>query len=99
MLFAVLVRSYIHCRPSPLKEEIDASGNGNMNGVDGQGVAQEHSDCYPHPAPLQGCRWVHVQRDTSYIIGWRDAPIHQFFLDVSVMRLTCIVELRDRCGA
>lgn len=37
--------------------------------------------------------------DKGQVIGWRDAPIHQFFLDVSVMRLTCIVELRDRCEA
>lgn len=60
MLFVVAVRSYIHCRPPPLKEETDVSGNGSMemnadvDVVDGQEVAQEHlSPCPPHPARLR----------------------------------------------
>lgn len=74
MLFAEVVRSCIRCISSPLKGETGVSGNGSMemdvDVVDGQEVAQEHSSlCLLRLARLKVSSYVRVQQDRRYIIG------------------------------
>lgn len=106
IVVAALAKWYTRCRQSPQQEKtdvdatVDVDEDAGVTVMSAWIVAEVQGTCCPlRPAPLRFIVTFKFSKDPVQVMGRWDAPIHQFFLDVSVMRLTCIVELRDRWGA